>query len=221
VKASQTVGPESTVGNYPSQTPSVSPTFHISNNTGKIIGGAVGGIAGLGIIAFGFILCYRKRREALTRQREAQDEEKRAEPVLPSASQDQNAPPSTGYTSSNLSGPQSPPDGFYSDGSPWSPPPGSSTPPITTSPLSTQSLLLYHNHGRQNSASGPVDMQGSMGSTTSMGCVRCRQADYGHVLILLYRPTSPTAQYPGPHTSVFTPFVPTRPPLSGVQEAEM
>jgi hypothetical protein len=133
VKASQTVGPESTVGNYPSQTPSISPTFHISNNTSKIIGGAVGGIAGLGIIAAVFIYCYLQKRKKHEKKSQTLVTETGEVSILPSASQDPNALPLTGYTSSSLRGPQSPPDGFYSDGSPWSLPPGSSPPPRTTS----------------------------------------------------------------------------------------
>jgi uncharacterized protein HemX len=72
VKASQTVGPESTVGNYLSETPSISPTFHISSDNSKVIAGAVGGIASLGIIAGVLIFRYLKiQRQVLARQQEA------------------------------------------------------------------------------------------------------------------------------------------------------
>jgi hypothetical protein len=71
-----------------------------------------------------------------------------------------------------------------------------------------------------------------------MACVRCRQADYGHVLFPLYRPTSPATQYPGPRTSILGTFAaaqqgytydagngqgqsgPSRLHLSGVPKAE-
>jgi hypothetical protein len=123
VYATQAVGlPESTVGNdqtSPSESPSISPTSNMSRDTIIIIGGAVGGIVGFGLLAGVFILCYLKRRRALARKRESQVMETTA---APPASQDPNALPSTGDSSSNQSGPQSPPGGFYSHSSPWSPP---------------------------------------------------------------------------------------------------
>jgi hypothetical protein len=102
-------------------------------------------------------------------------------------------------------------------------------------------MLHVHDYDKRTSASGPgmMDLPENLGSTTNIACVRCRQVDYGHVLIPLYRPTSPVTQSPGPRTSILGSSAaapqgdtrdagngqgqsgPSRPHLSGMQEAEI
>ena len=173
---------ESTVGNVPTSTASTSPgSGNKGPDTSLIIGVTVGGVIGvILIVGLVWVMCNRVRtdrdkeegkdkgegkvegkgKDDLSGRSSASPEEKTGDPSVPQLP----------YTPSGSSSPnQGQSDPFESsNGSPWSPPPTSSTPALGTP-----------------STMGPP-------SSYSTRCVRSRKADYGHALILpLYRSTDP------------------------------
>jgi hypothetical protein len=185
-----------------------------SGNTPAIIGGTVGGVLGLGLIVA--LVVYLLKQDASNKSKRqapsAAFARARATPDVAaavgfrSASRAANTPPqqmplasgtSMGHGSSSNHGHRGPsptPAVFqlgYANGSPWSPPPPSGTPPGAVSPLSAQSLVSTHTYnygggyygygGRQggsieypNSSSGhgTGEVLGHSGSISSMRYVR-------------------------------------------------
>ena len=215
VSASQAVDrnlPESTVGNNEMSTPSsTSPSISSSEtstrtksiDTATMIGIAIGSTIGLGVIVGLVVYILKKGRPRLHLSAFAR---KKAKPKmgtvagLHSTARHPNILLPSGQSSvgHEHEGPPLPPAVFqydHMDGSPWSPPPASSTPTRTMSPTSAQSLLSTHDyashprHGddginHRTSSSGPdtVDSSENPGRGSSTLCVRSRQADYSHVL---------------------------------------
>ena len=186
VNASRDVGsPESTVGNYDTSKPSStsssisSTSTNQSNGTAIIIGVTVGGLIGL-IITAVVIFYLVKRHKGRLSSAGTSAAPSMAAAGLVSAPQHPSTLLSSAHSNSNQ-GQSEPslPSQFGHNGSPWSPPPPSSTPPRTISPMSAQSLLSTHNyaslwgrgedgmdHRNSTPVPGNVDSSESPGSTT-------------------------------------------------------
>lgn len=215
VRAMQVRLPESTVGNNDasassSPSPSATPVQSASNqpsNTPAIIGGAVGGVLGLGLILALIIYLlkqddtrkHRRQPPSAAFARAAATPDVAAAAGFRSASRQANplGPPFMSGTSVGHGG-SSHGHGHghrgaspvfqlgYANGTPWSPPPPSSTPTGAVSPMSAQSLLMTQNYGgggggihgsnsfdypNSSVGHGTVDLLGHSGSMSSMRCV--------------------------------------------------
>jgi len=151
--------PESTLGN--NQVPTSTPASNQAIGPPVIVGSTFAAVFGLVVIGGTIFCCMRVHRK----RQEASAKAPAAAPFLPPpniSSEDNN--PHPGQVASPL------PYAVFdpNQGSPMSPPPPSSTPGSSMSPMSTQSLLPTHNYGsRQTSGDtweNPVNRssQGSM-----------------------------------------------------------
>ena len=209
VNASQsTTLAESTVGNNEMSTtsstsPSSSDTSTSPSNTTTIgvyaiIGIAVGCTVGFGL-AIGLALYIWKK--GMPRLLSSAFSRRRATPDMGiAAARHPNILLPSGQSSLNYGQRGRPPPVTLSrydptNGSPWSPPPTSSTPSRTMSPTSSRSLLSAHNYGSRprhgddsmnyrTSSSGPStgDSSENPGNRSSMLYVRTQQANRGHEL---------------------------------------
>lgn len=184
---------------------STSPSSTKTIGTYAIIGIAVGSTVGLGLIV-GLVIYIRKKGmprlpSSVFARRAAPDMGTTAAAGLRSTARHPNILLPSGQSSLNYGQRGRPPPVAVSpydhaNGSPWSPPPTSSTPSRTMSPTSSRSLLSAHNYGSRprhgddgmnyrNSSSGPGTGEPSenLGNTSSMVYVRSRQDNRGHVLI--------------------------------------
>ena len=224
--------PESTVGNTqgvstsssasssPSTTSIGSPSTQ-SSNTSAIIGGTVGGVLGLGLIVALIIYLvklddnkkHRRQAPSAAFAKAAPTPDGAAAAGFRSASRQANPLAAQPFTSGSSVGHGGSNHGHrgaspvfqlgYTNGTPWSPPPPSSTPTGTVSPMSAQSLLSAQNYGgggrfgsnsfdypNSSNGHGTVDLLGHSGSLSSMRCVRlfpCGPGGYGRVLTARYQ----------------------------------
>ena len=202
--------PESTVGNNEVSTSSstsplttsteiqVSASVGPSNessNTPAIIGGTVGGVLGLGLIAALVLYLLKQEKNKKNRRqppsaafaRAAATPDVAAAAGFRSVSRQANLLPlasgtSIGHGGSNHGHREASPvfQLGHSNGTPWSPLAPSGTPSGAISPMSAQSLLSTHNYGgggtsfeypNSSNGHGTTDILGHSGSTSSMRCV--------------------------------------------------
>ncbi len=219
--------PESTFGNNevstssstsPSTATQASSTAPVrsnnSSNTPAIIGGTVGGVIGVGLLA-ALVLYIRKRDENNKSKRQAPSAAFARANATPdvaaaagfrSASRQANHP-LTSATSVGNGGSNHGHRGAspvfqlgYSNGTPWTPPPPSGTPTGAASPMSAESLVSTHNYGggsrlggssidypNSSSGHGTGNLLGHSGSISSMRCVpfHATYMIFGHIMIPL------------------------------------
>ncbi len=151
--------------------PSISPSKTLtlalnneSNTISAIIGIMVGSTAGIGLIAALILYFLRKSNRQLPssafRRMRTTPSTGAAAAWLPSASRHPSTLLSSGYSDWQRGPPQAPIVSLfdYMNGTPWSPPLPSCTPPRVISSASAQSLLSTHNHGsRCTQSDGGMD----------------------------------------------------------------